>query len=156
DTGPRAARGTQPVALFGTDRDARGADEVDAALEPVAIDDDPDDVAVDHLADRPSGQRLGTDVPDARARRHAGEARIRENGDVLAERQVLEGGRDLVDLLHAGAERAPADQHEHVAGLKTIVAAALDGGDRVALAGEHARGSGLAIDAVRVDDRRID
>ena len=88
-----------------------------SCLPGAAVDHDPDQVAVAQLADRAAGQRLGADVADAGAGGDAGEARVGEDGDVLAERQVLERRGDLVDLLHARAQRPAADQHEDVAGL---------------------------------------
>src|SRR5205085_2847082 len=75
---------------------------------------------------------------------------------VLAEGQMLEGGGDLVDLFHSRAQRRPADQHEHVARLDAIRSPALDRGDRVTLLREHASRTSFSVDAVRVDDRRID
>src|SRR5262249_1396552 len=61
------------------------AHEADRALEPVAVDDDPDAVAFDDLADRASGQRLGRDVTDAGPGGHTGEARVCQHRDVLPE-----------------------------------------------------------------------
>ena len=54
--------------------------------------------------------------------------------DVLADAEVLQRRGHLVDLLHARAHRAAADEHHHVAGADAIVALALDRGDRGALA----------------------
>ena len=62
-----------------------------------------------------AGQRFGGDVADAGAGGDAAEARVGEHGDVLAEGEMLEGGGDLVDLLHAGAHGAAADEHDDVA-----------------------------------------
>ena len=87
-------------------------------------------VAVAHLADRAAGQRLRADVADARPRRDAGKAGVGQHRDVLAEVEVLQGRCDLVNLLHAGAHRPAADQHQHVAGLDAVRAAALDRRDR--------------------------
>ena len=42
------------------------------------------------------------------------------HGDVLAEVEVLQRGGELVGLLHAGAHRPAADQHEHIAGLDAL------------------------------------
>ena len=106
------------------------------------------------LADRAAGQRLGADVADAGAGRDAGEARVGDHRDVLAPGQVLERGGDLVDLLHARAQRPAADQHEDVARPGRAPALALDGRDGVALAGEDARRAGLAVDAVGIDHAR--
>ena len=62
----------------------------------------------------------------------------------------------MVGLLHAGAQRTAADQHDHIAGLDGMFAQAFDRRDRGAFAGEHARRTGLAIDAIRIDHTRID
>ena len=56
-----------------------------------------------------------------------------------AERQELERRRQLVGLLHPGAERAAAGEDDHVARLDRLAARALDRGDRVPLAREDAR-----------------
>ena len=113
--GGRAAR---IRALLGrVEFDAVGADQVDGAFEAVAVDHDPDQVAVADPADRPPRQRLGTDVADARTGRDAREPGVGQDGDLLAEREVLQGRGDLVDLLHARPHRAAADQDQDVAGL---------------------------------------
>jgi hypothetical protein len=59
----------------------------------------------------------------------------------------------LISLLHAGAERTAADEHQHVAGSNS---SRLDGGDRRRLGHEDLGRTGEAIDAIRADDRRID
>ncbi len=69
---------------------------------------------------------------------------------------MLECRRYLVDLLHPGAEWPAADQHDDVAGLDAIGAVAFDRLDSGALAGEHPRPSQLAVDAIGVDDARVD
>ena len=62
------------------------------------------------------------------------------SGDVAcAQVQVLERGRHLVRLLHAGAERAAAAQDDDVARLDRVRALALDGRDGGALGREDAR-----------------
>src|SRR5262249_32831964 len=131
-------------------------DQIDAPFEPVAVDNDLDAIAVADLADWAAGERLRADVADAGARTHAGETRIRQQSHVLAEAQVLEGTRDLIDLLHAGAHGPAADKDEDVAGLDALGAVGFDGGDGGALAREDAGRAGLAVDAVGVDDRWID
>ena len=74
----------------------------------------------------------------------------------LPKSQILERRGDLVGLLHARAHRPAADQHEHVAGLDPS-GPALDRRDRRRLASVNtARRAGLAVDAVRIDDGRID
>ena len=80
-----------------------------------AVDHDLDEVAVAQLADGAAGERFRRYVADAGAGRDAAEASIGDDGDVLAEGQMLQGGGDLIDLLHAGARRAAADQHDNVA-----------------------------------------
>ena len=67
-----------------------------------------------HFADGAAGKRFRRDVADAGAGGNAAEARIGEDGDVLAVGQLLERGGDLVNLLHAGALGAAADEHHHV------------------------------------------
>ena len=65
--------------------------------------------------------------------------------------------RDLVDLLHAGAHRPAADQHQHVAGLRPAsgpwpLIAAIAARSR----GEDPRRADLAVDAVGIDHARVD
>src|SRR5262249_37405152 len=81
--GARQAGREHARALLRRERAAVFADEIDRALEPVAIDDDTDRVAVSNAADRPAGERLGADVADAGAGRNTGEARIGDHRDVL-------------------------------------------------------------------------
>src|SRR5262249_23186665 len=90
------------------------------------------------------------------ARAHAGETRIGQHRDVLAEAEVLESAGDFVDFFHAGAHRSAANEDDDVARLDALRAAALDGGDDGALAGEDTCRADLAIDAVGVDGGRID
>ena len=78
-------RGQHLRAFLGAESSVAVADEVDAAFELVAVDDDLDAVAVAHLADRAAGQRLRADVADAGAGRDAGEAGVGQHRDVLAE-----------------------------------------------------------------------
>ena len=94
-----------------------------------------DAVAVAKRADRAAGQRLRPDVADAGAGRDAGEARVGDERDWLADVEVLERRGDLVGLLHAGADRAAADEHHHrrPAWMRSSPLA-LDRGDRRALA----------------------
>src|SRR5712691_3117642 len=70
--------------------------------------------------------------------------------------QMPERGGDLVDLLHPRAHRAAADEHHDVAGLEALGPAALDGGDGVALAGEHPRRPDLYIDTVGAHHAGVD
>jgi hypothetical protein len=57
------------------------ADELHRRVEMQRVDDDPDEVAVDELADRPAFQRLRADVADTRPSRDAREPCIRDEGD---------------------------------------------------------------------------
>src|SRR5262249_3165039 len=132
------------------------ADQIDAPFQPIAVDDDADAVAVAYLADGPAGQRLRPDVADARPGRNAAEARVGHDRDVLAEAQVLQRRRDLVDLLHAAAHRPAADEDQHVARLERVGAVAFDRADRRPLAGEDARRPRFAVHAVGVHHARVD
>ena len=132
------------------------ADHVDRAFEANAIDGDLDQVAVADLAERPSRERLGADVADAGPGRDAREPGVGDHGDVLAERQVLERGGDLIDLLHARPHRAATHQDKHITGLDRSAGGPFDRGDRLALAGKNPRRAGLAVNSVEVDHRWID
>ena len=72
----------------GAELDALGTDQVERPFELDPVDDDPDEVAVAELADRPAGQRLGADVSDAGAGGNAREPGVGQDRDVLAERQI--------------------------------------------------------------------
>ena len=72
-----------------TELDALGTDQVHRAFEPDPVDDDPDQVAVADPADRSSRERLGADVADAGAGGDAREPGVGQDGDLLAEREVL-------------------------------------------------------------------
>ena len=95
-------------------------------------------------------------MSDACAGRDTGKARVGDERDLLADVEVLQGGGHLVDLLHARAHRTAADEHHHLVGEDAVVAVALDGGNRRALAREHARRAGEAVHAVAADDGRVD
>src|SRR5262245_51065500 len=69
---------------------------------------------------------------------------------------MSERSRDLIDLLHAAAQRPATDQHHHVSWLNPLGATALDRLDRAALARKDPRSPYLAIDAVGIDHAWID
>src|SRR5205807_9413558 len=142
--------------LLGAEPQLAVAHEIDTPFEAVPIDDDLDQVPIQNLPDRPSRERLGPDVADARTGRHAGEAGVGQHRHLLAPRQVLQRRGDLLDLFHARAERAAADEDHDVARLDPARPLALDGGDRRALPREHARRTDLAVHTVGTDDRRVD
>ena len=127
--------------------------EIDGAGERGAVDDDFDLVAFPNFADGAAGEGFGRDVADAGSGGDAAETRIGEYGDVLAMRELLERGGDLVDLLHARAERAAADEDDDVA-LRDC--AALDGVDGGGLRDEDAGRAGVTVDVAIADERRID
>ena len=133
-----------------------GADEIDPALQGVAIDLDAYQVAVAQPPDRATGQRLRPHVADAGAGGDAGETRVGQHRHVLAPGQVFQRGGELVGLLHAGAGGAAAGQHHHVAGHHRTFALAFDGDDRLVLGREHARRAGVAVHIVVVDHGRVD
>src|SRR5215831_12100632 len=118
----------------------------------MAVNDNLDRIAVENLPDRPAGQRLGRDVADAGSGRYSAEARVRHNSDVLAEIEVLQRRSYLVRFFHSRAHRSAADEDNYVAGLDI---AALDRRDRPRLGGENTGRTALAIDAVGIDDSRI-
>ncbi len=150
EVGPGRPRREHARALLGAEHGLAVADQVDRALQAVPVHDDLDEVAVQHAADGTAGEGLRADVADARAGGHAGEAGVGEDGDLLAPRQVLERGGDLVDLLHPGADGAATDEDHDVTGLHPVRALALDGGDGRALPREHARRPALPVHAVGV------
>ncbi len=138
----RASRFETTTAFFCGEPLAAFADEVDAAVKGVAIDDDLDDVAVEDAPDGTSGECFGRDVADAGSGGDAAEARVGEYGDVFAVGQVLERGGDLVDLLHARACRSSADEDDDVS---FADGALLDGGDGGFFGDEDARGTDVVI-----------
>src|SRR4030095_14483457 len=120
------ARGQHAGAFFRPVLAPVVADQIDAALELPAVDDDADTVAFAHLPHGPAGQRLRPHVADTGAGGHAREARVGDHRDLLAPREVLQRRGDLVDLLHPRAEGGAADQHQDVAGLEALRSLALD------------------------------
>ena len=92
-------------------------------------------------------------MAETRASRYAAEACIGEHGNMLAERQHLQCGGDLVDLLHPRAERASADEDDDVAMRHR---AALDGIDSGGLGDEHLRRPRVPKHAVFSYQRRVD
>src|ERR1051326_5643927 len=72
---------------------------------------------------------------------------------MLAEIEILQCGCDLIRLLHARTQWPATDQHQNVA---RVDAARLDGRHRRWFRQKNASRSTLAIDAVRIDDARID
>jgi len=149
----RFALGEHQRTLLRAEDSVGVADELDGAGEGFAIDDDLDLVAFEHFADGPGGQGFRGDVSDACAGGDAAEARVGEQGNVLAVRKLLERGGDLIDLLHAGAGRAAADEHKHVA---TRHIAALDGLDGPLFRDEDFGRAEMTIDLVLVNKRGID
>ena len=67
-----------------------GVQQVDRTFQLYPVDDDLDGFAVPDLPDRASGQSLGGDMTDAGAGGNAAEPRVGDDGDVLAEIEVLE------------------------------------------------------------------
>src|SRR6185369_5795258 len=84
---------------------------------------------------------------------NSGETCVGNYGDLLAEGKMLESRGDLVDFFHARPHGAAANEHDHVAGLNGF---RLDRGDRGGFGDENAGRADLAINAVRIDDRRVD
>src|ERR1019366_8148229 len=70
--------------------------------------------------------------------------------------EMLEGGGDLINLLHAGSHGSSANQDDDLAGLDAVVAMTLDGVNGGAFGQEDAGRTELAIDAVGIDNARID
>src|ERR1700753_1105781 len=71
---------------------------------------------------------------------------------MLAEGEVLQGGGDLVDLLHSRTGRAAADEHDDITMRDSASLDRIDGGS---LGHEDLRRSNMAIDIVFVDQRGI-
>ena len=104
-------------------------------------DVDRDHVAVVDRRDRAAGQRLGGDVAGHEAARGAGEAAVGEQRDLLAEPLAHERRRHGEHLAHPRpAGRALVADHDDVAGVDR---AGGDGGHRVLLGLEHARGAAV-------------
>ena len=129
------------------------ADEVYGGLERGAVDVDLDEVVVEDAADGAAGEGFRGDVADAGSGGDAGEAGVGEDGYVFAEGEGFEGGGDLVDLLHAGAEGAAADEDEDVA---VADGAGFDGLDGCGFGGEDAGGTGVFVAVLGVDEGGVD
>jgi hypothetical protein len=134
--------------------------EVDPPRLGAPVDDDLDHVAVAQLPDRPSREGLGADVADARARRHAGEPGVGQHRHLLSPGQELQGGGNLVGLLHARSSRPEPGHDDDVAGPHRRLGEALDRRHRRRLGGEDARRSAVPVDLVLhnrgIDRRRLD
>ncbi len=131
----------------------RVAYQVDGPGQLLPVDDDFDLVPFQQLADRSPGQGFGGDMSDAGSGGDSAEAGVGEQGYVLAGGQPLERGGDLVNLFHAGACGAAADQHHDVVLADLAV---LDGVDGCLFGDEDPGGSQVMKDAVGLDERRID
>src|ERR1019366_6417717 len=105
----RLAMGQAACAFFRAEVLVNITDEVHRASQAFAVDHNFNPVAVLNFSDGSTGQCLRRNMADARSCRNTTEARISENGDVLAMRQLFEGGSDLINLLHARARRTAAD-----------------------------------------------
>src|ERR1043166_149910 len=149
----RAPRGQHPRPLPGAEFPAVFTHEIDTALQSAPINDDADPISVSEFSDWSARERLRPDMADARAGGNAGEAGVGEQGDVLAEREMLERGGQLVSFFHAGAHRSTAGQDQHVA---LGDASFLDCGNGVTFPGENTRGAFFAINAFRVYEAAID
>src|SRR5690606_9664193 len=113
-------------------------------------------VAVMNLAERSSGEGFRRDVADAGACRNAAETGIGQHRNLLAEREMLEGGGDLVNLFHPAAHRASTAEYEYVTWLQLLGPSALYGLNGLGFRRKDLRRSTLAIDAVRIHHARVD
>src|SRR5689334_12875418 len=95
-------------------------------------------------------------MPNARAGAYATETCVGDQGDGLSMRQVSQCGSELIGLLHTGSHRAATHEYDHIPGLHGMIALALHGSNGSALAGEHTRWAGFAIDAIFIHDSGID
>ncbi len=150
---PRFALGQHQRALLRAEDFGSVADEMDRARERFAIDDDLNLVAFKHFADGAGGEGFRRDVSDACASGDAAEARIGEQGNVLAVRKLLQGSRDLVNLLHPCAGRTAADEHEDIAARHI---AALDGFDGRLFCNKDFGRTEMTVDSIFVNERGID
>src|SRR4029079_7607470 len=91
-----------------------------------------------------------------RARQTTGKAAVGDKGDALPPREVLQRRRDLGRLLHAGPGWPRTDQDDDVAFAHGPTRRSLHRLNRVALVGKHARGPAMTIEAIGIDNRRID
>jgi hypothetical protein len=112
-----------------------------------------DAIAFPNLPDRTARESFWADMADACAGGNAGETRVGNHRDLLAEGKMLERRGDLIDFFHARPHGATANEHDHVAGVNGF---RFDRGDGSRLGDENAGRADLAIDAVRIDDRRVD
>ena len=88
---PRSSGGEDPTSLLGSKDRVAGAYQIDASIQLLAINHDMDPVAFKYLADRPSGQGFGPDMPDTGAGRDTGETRIGQDRDLAPPGQMLQG-----------------------------------------------------------------
>src|SRR5262249_29766387 len=86
--GARRTPGQNLFAFLGTETSPAFPNEIEAAFEFVPVDGDAQQIPLPELSDGTARQRLGADVPDARAGAYAAEARVGHKRDVLSEGQV--------------------------------------------------------------------
>ena len=89
-----------------------GSDQIDGAFHGVAVDDDLDQVAVEHLADRPPASASGDTCPmQAPVETPLKRASVM-TATCFPNVEVLQRRSELIGLLHPRAHRPAADQHE--------------------------------------------
>ena len=71
-------------------------DQIDAPFMPASVDFDPYDIPVAKPPDGAARQRFGAHVPDARARAHPAETRVRDQGHARTEGQMPQRAGELM------------------------------------------------------------
>ena len=97
----RLARGEDSRSFYRTEVPAVFADEINSAFHALAINDNPDTIAIAQFSNGPAGQRFRSHVSYARAGRDARKPRISDERNVFAEGQMLERGGQLISFFHA-------------------------------------------------------
>ncbi len=92
-------------------------------------------------------------MANACSRRDTGKARIGEQRDVLAVRNIFERAGHLIRFFHPGSERTDSGEHHHISRFDLPC---FNRGHGVFFADENPRRSFFAINTIGINDRWVD
>ena len=114
-----------------------------------------DQVLILNLADRSTCESLWSDVSDTCARANSREPGIGDDSNMFAIFKVFQCASQLVGLFHTGPHRTTTNQYDDIASLERTRVLPLGCCYGFLFGREYAGRSSLAIDAIVIDDRRI-
>ena len=104
--------------------------KVERAFKPTAINADADAIAIEQFPDWAASKCLWTDVADASTRGNAGKTPVRDERNILSERQVAQSGRDLIGFGHTAADGTEPNENDDVTWPNGVGSFAFDRLDR--------------------------